>query len=74
MLMDKTKFCVTAISRLTRQREVVTPPCSLRNAIAVRDRTLSTPAAKRSYIYPTVRIYSYYLDHPPAQAILRFND
>ena len=50
-------YCVTAINRLTRQREVVTPPLSYAKAEAVLRSTLASPCYRRSYIYPTVSVY-----------------
>lgn len=49
-------YCVSAISRLTRQREVITPECSQENARRVCHKVLSAHPRKRSYIYPRVEL------------------
>lgn len=46
------RYCVTAVNRLTGQREIITPPCSLENANAICYRMKETKAKKRSYTYP----------------------
>ncbi len=52
----KKKYYVTAISRLTGEREVVSLKCSLMDAEQIRERMVKTRARKRSYIYPRVMV------------------
>lgn len=47
-------YCVTAISRLTREMVQVTPPCSREKAEAICLKLKRTPARKRDYLYPKV--------------------
>lgn len=54
--MMKPYYCVTAISRLTRERVQVTPPCSMEKAEAVCLKTKRTPARKRDYLRPKVEV------------------
>lgn len=51
-------YVVTAINRLTRTREPVTPPCSMENAERILQREKSTPPRKRSYIYPNIERFT----------------
>ena len=52
----KPYYCVTAISRLTRERELVTPPCTKESAEVVCLKTKRTSARKRDYLYPKVEV------------------
>ena len=61
--MSKERYCVTAINRMTRRREIVSGVCSKAKASAIRDREVKKPAKKRAYLYPKVEKYSYYMDH-----------
>lgn len=70
--MSKERYCVTAINRMTRRREIVSSVCSKAKASAIRDREVKKPASKRSYLYPKVTKYSYYMDHPAYQTKLKF--
>ena len=54
--MMKPYYCVTAKSRLTGEREQVTPPCSMENAEAVCQKTKQVPARKRDYLRPKVEV------------------
>ena len=53
----KAKWCVTAINRLTRQREAVTLPCAKDTASSMRAQLLRSRPGKRVYIYPLVEVY-----------------
>jgi hypothetical protein len=55
--MKAPDYCVTAIGRLTRRREVITPPCQKDKAEAILARTLKVKPHKRSWIYPSVALY-----------------
>lgn len=46
------KYCVTAINRLTGQREIISGACSKENADAIRARMMATKPGKRPYTYP----------------------
>lgn len=52
----KPYYCVTAESRLTRERVQVTPPCSRENAEAICLKMKGTPARKRDYLRPRVEV------------------
>lgn len=43
-------YVVTGISRLTGQRERITPPCFHATASTIRDREMRRPARKRVYL------------------------
>ena len=55
--MEAKEWCITAISRLTHEREVVSGVMTHTDAMKVLCRMLGTRASKRSYIYPSVRPY-----------------
>lgn len=48
-------YFVTAISRLTGEREVVSTKCSFDGASSIRERMLKTKPHKRSYIYHRIQ-------------------
>ncbi len=53
-----TLYCITAINRLTRQRERISVPYSSRDKAARECRVLiSGNSLKRAYIYPQVEPY-----------------
>ena len=54
---NNAQWCVTAINRLTGQRETVTPPCSNEKAEAIKQAMITGPSVKRAYIYPIVKVY-----------------
>ena len=54
-------YCVSAINRLTREREIVTPECSKENAQKVLQMVLSVHPRKRSWLYPRVELYTRHL-------------
>ena len=43
-------YVVTGVSRLTGQRERITPPCFHATASTIRDREMRRPARKRVYL------------------------
>lgn len=50
--MKEPRYCITAINRMTRQRESVTPPCTKETAEKILRREKAKPHIKRCYIYP----------------------
>jgi hypothetical protein len=50
--MKEPRFCITAINRMTRQRESVTRPYTKETAEKMLRREKDKPPAKRSWIYP----------------------
>lgn len=60
------KYHITAINRLTRIRESVTPPCSKEKALRIIQREKNTSSRKRSWIYPKME------SCPPRQLSLQF--
>ena len=51
------QYCITGKSRLTRQREVITIPCSLQNAVEILKREKAKPANKRDYLDMRLAVY-----------------
>ncbi len=49
-------YCVTMISRLSGEREQVTPPCTKEKAEEVCEKQKQIPARKRSYLRPKVEV------------------
>ena len=45
------RYCITGINRMTRQRDILTPPCSMEKAVKIMNRELCKPASKREYLY-----------------------
>ena len=52
-----TLYQVTAINRLTRCREAVTPAYPLDTCMSIRNRMLANSSATRPYIYPIIKAY-----------------
>ena len=52
MTESKKDYCVTAISRLTGERVIVSGRCSKENADQIRARLMATKPGKRPYTYP----------------------
>ncbi len=50
--MKEPRYCITAINRMTRQRESVTRPYAKATAEKMLRREKAKPPAKRSWIYP----------------------
>lgn len=50
-------YCVTAISRLSGEREVITPPRSRKTAEKIRDNLKKVRAGRRDYTWPKVQPY-----------------
>ena len=50
--MKVRKYCVTAINRLTGQREIISGACSKENADAIRARLMATKSGNRPYTHP----------------------
>jgi hypothetical protein len=48
--MKRNLYVVTGVSRLTGQREVLTPPCFYATAKEIRDGEMRKPARKRVYL------------------------
>lgn len=46
------RYCVTAINRLTGERQIISTPCSRENADAIRARLVKTKPGKRPYTNP----------------------
>ena len=67
-------WCVTAVNRLTGKREMVTNPCTLKNALAIRAKEMNKPSAKRAFTNPKVSRYSYYMDHPVVELSIDFKE
>ncbi|MBR4592591.1 MAG: hypothetical protein IKO35_05225 [Elusimicrobiaceae bacterium] len=57
MTESKKRHCVTAISRLTGERVIVSGACSKENAETIRARLMATKPGKRAYTYPLVVEY-----------------
>ena len=51
------KYCVTAISRLSDKREIVSVPCSKAEAEKIRARLMATKPGNRPYTRPEVSEY-----------------
>lgn len=51
------RYCITGVSKLTRQREVISVPCSKVNASAILTREKRKAARRRAYIYLRLEIY-----------------
>lgn len=66
--MRQPKFCITAINRLTRQREPVTRSLTRQMADSMLAKEKAKPPAKRTWIYPKVEYY------PPQQLYFNFKD
>lgn len=52
------QYCITGISKLTKEREVITIPCSLPNAVEILKREKAKPPKKRSYINLKIQVYA----------------
>lgn len=46
------RYCVTAINRLTGEREILTPPCSSENADNILLRLSNVKSKNRPYTHP----------------------
>ena len=55
--MKEPMYHVTAINRLTRERESVTSPCSKDKAIKILKREKKKAADRRSWIYPKLETF-----------------
>lgn len=62
------KFIITGISRLTRERETITVPCSSEKCSKILEREKKKPSRKRDYLYLRMEIC------PPQQLTLDFKD
>ena len=62
------KYCITGKNRITRQREVITIPCSLQNAVDILAREKKKPAKKRSYLDLRIAVY------PPSPKVIPFKN
>lgn len=51
------RYCVTAINRLSGEREIISKPCSRDIAKAIRDRLVKTRPGKRPYTHPITMEY-----------------
>lgn len=51
------QYYITGKNKLTRQRDVITVPCSLANAKAILQREKAKPAHKRSYTNLKLSVY-----------------
>ena len=50
-------YCVTAINKLTRQRERISGKCTDDNLLKIMRQTyLDTPSRMRTHIYPRVQV------------------
>ena len=50
-------YCVTAINKLTRQRERISGKCTDTSLLTtMRESFLLTPARKRTHIYPRIQV------------------
>ena len=49
--MGKQLYCVVGISKFTRERMAISPPCREENALKILDREKAIPARKRVYFY-----------------------
>lgn len=54
IVMKQPIYHVTAVNRLTRQREAVTLPCSKDKATKILKREQKKAPGRRSWIYPKV--------------------
>lgn len=46
------RYCVTAINRLSGEREIISQPCNREDANAIHARLVKTKPEKRPYTYP----------------------
>lgn len=51
------QYSIVGRNRLTRQREVITVPCSLPNAVAILKREKAKPPRKRDFIHMKIAVY-----------------
>jgi hypothetical protein len=51
------QYCITGINKLTREREVVTVPCSLPTAIDILKREKGKPSHRQSYLKLKIESY-----------------
>lgn len=51
------RYCVTAINRLTGEREIISPPCSYERANAIRIHLMVIKPGKRPCINPRTMEY-----------------
>lgn len=51
------QYCIVGKNKLTRERHIITVPCSLTNAVAILKREKSKPPKKREYINLKIAIY-----------------
>lgn len=51
------QYCITGVNRLTRERQVITTPCSLSNAVAILKREKAKSPKKRDWIKLKINVY-----------------
>lgn len=51
------RYCVTAINRLTGRREIISQPCRIEDANAIRDRLKGVKSGERPYTHPRTAEY-----------------
>lgn len=62
-------YCVTAVNPITKEREVVTPPCSCRDICeSIVRREQRKPRRNRAWLTPRVESY------PPQQLVFEFQN
>ena len=52
------KYVVTAINKLTRERDIISPECSYDKAKEAIDRFLKTKHKDCPYIFPRLAVYN----------------
>ena len=62
------QYCITGINKLTRERDVVSNPCTLANATAILNREKAKAPSRREYIHLKIQVY------PVAPKRLEFKD
>lgn len=62
------QYCITGVNRLTRERQVITTPCSLSNAISILKREKAKSPKKREWIRLKINVY------PVAPEIIPFKN
>lgn len=63
------QYCVTGVSKLSDQREILTPPCSRQNALHILNREKAKPLRDRDYTLLRMEDYN-----QPVQLPIRFTN
>lgn len=51
------QYCIVGKNRLTRERQILTVPCSLANAVAILKREKAKPPKKRDFTHLKIAVY-----------------